>query len=357
MSFRRICGFGRAAAFVGMAFVAACGPTTVNVPPADGGVQQDRSVWTQDSGGRPPPCDPDDPNHQPQPEVCNSVDDDCNGAVDDNVPPRAKPEDPCVIQVCVLGGWQDAPPEFAEEICNGCDDDNDGCLDGNWVDGVCRPLTRQDPSFQGVGCPVAQQCQGGQWVSQGQATSSEEVCDCIDNDCDGVVDNIGVKPCMVMCNGTPNMGTKQCENCREVCKPQGIINVEVCDGKDNDCDGKVDEGVAPRPCPCGSGQEVCQNGQWVGACDQCRPGSTRWCDDPQYCHWGKQTCVVDPDGKARWGDCREVDERPPGCEGQLTYDPKCCERSGECCQDAFHTWQSCGHCEYQCAGSTFTPCS
>jgi hypothetical protein len=343
---------------------AACGPTTAFVDPIDGGQQdvsvnnqQDRWVWNPDAGGRPPPCDPDDPNHQPSPETCNGADDDCNGIVDDNVPPRANPESPCQIQVCSYGTWVDAPPEFAEEICNGCDDNNDGCVDGSFINGVCTPLSRQDPNNTGGGCPVIQKCTGGQWVNEGQGTATDEVCNCIDDDCDGIVDNIGLTPCMVTCGGVPNIGTWQCQNCTKVCKPNGIINIEVCDNKDNDCDGQTDEGINPQPCPCGSGQQTCSNGSWVGACDQCTPGTWRWCDDPQKCHWGKQNCVTDPDGNTYWDTCVEVTDRPTGCEGQLMYDANCCDRAGECCQDAFHTWQSCGHCETQCAGSTYTPCT
>jgi len=40
----------------------------------------------------------------------------------------------------------------------------------------------------------------------------------------------------------------------------------VCDGKDNDCNNKIDDGIT-RECttPCGKGVEVCAKGRW-GAC-------------------------------------------------------------------------------------------
>ena len=342
--------------------VAACGPTNLMGEQVDAGqqdvsVQQDRAVWNPDSGGRPPPCDPDDPNRQPTDEVCNSADDDCNGVVDDNVPPRTNPDVACQLQVCTLGQWVEAPPEFAEEICNGCDDDANGCVDGTYINNVCTPLSRQDPASPGGGCPMIQKCTGGQWVTEGQGTATDEVCNCIDDDCDGTVDNITHSPCTVMCGGILNFGTWQCQNCQKICKPTNIISIEICDNKDNDCDGITDEGVQPQPCPCGTGQQICQNGTWVGPCEGCVIGSKRWCDDPQKCYWGQQECVADPDGKGMWGTCVEVTDRPAGCEGQTMYDASCCDAAGECCQDAFHTWQSCGHCETQCAGSTYTPCT
>ncbi|HEY3357402.1 MAG TPA: MopE-related protein [Polyangia bacterium] len=344
----------------------ACGPTGLSGGDLDASVlpqqdaarppRQDAWVWNPDAGGRPPPCDPDDPNRLPQPEICNSVDDDCNGIIDDNVPPRANPAG-CGVQVCQLGQWVDAPPEFALEICNNCDDDNDGCADGNWENGICVPLKRQDPN-QTAGCPVIQKCVSGQWVNDGTSGPSTEICDGIDNDCDGVIDNIEPTPCMVMCAGTPNIGIKICQNGHEICKPNGFINIEICDGKDNDCDGLTDEGVPPEPCPCGSGQKTCQGGHMVGNCaTACVLGTTRWCDDPQKCHWGKQTCVTGPDGNV-WGTCVEVTERPAGCSAdELMYNAQCCDAAGECCQDAFHTWQSCGHCAAQCGGQTYVPCS
>ncbi|WP_157069412.1 VCBS repeat domain-containing M23 family metallopeptidase [Sandaracinus amylolyticus] len=50
-------------------------------------------------------------------------------------------------------------------------------------------------------------------------------------------------------------------------------SAETCDGRDQDCDGRVDEGVT-RACSsaCGSGTEACSGGGW-GACDAPQPSA------------------------------------------------------------------------------------
>ncbi|HEY5944071.1 MAG TPA: vWA domain-containing protein [Kofleriaceae bacterium] len=76
----------------------------------------------------------------------------------------------------------------------------------------------------------------------------------------------------------------------------GSASAEVCDGQDNDCDGKVDEDLS-RACStaCGAGTETCKSGAWTG------------CDAPQ-----PQTEICDGDDN----DCDgEVDEADNLCQG------------------------------------------
>ncbi|MGA1869270.1 MAG: MopE-related protein, partial [bacterium] len=88
-----------------------------------------------------------------------------------------------------------------------------------------------------------------------------EICDNKDNDCDGYVDEGLSRICSTPC-GT---GTEICQNGQWIGCSAPLPIAEICDNKDNDCDGYVDERLS-RICstPCGTGTEICQNGQWIG---------------------------------------------------------------------------------------------
>ena len=79
---------------------------------------------------------------------------------------------------------------------------------------------------------------------------------------------------------------------------------ETCDGRDNDCDGKKDEGLS-RSCgtACGSGKESCSGGRWVGC--TARQPAAEVCDGKDNDCDGQvdEGCPVKPDG----GPGREVD--------------------------------------------------
>jgi hypothetical protein len=100
--------------------------------------------------------------------------------------------------------------------------------------------------------------------------------------------------------------------------PAGCIpSEEICNGVDDDCNGQIDE-VAPLPCP-GGGYQYCVAGtlsQCPKRCETCMPGTQRICF-VSYCkYWAVQTCTAD--GKS-FGKCREVDAPPECAKTPSTY--------------------------------------
>jgi hypothetical protein len=120
-----------------------------------------------------------------------------------------------------------------------------------------------------------------------------------------------------------------------VCSPQP----ETCNGVDDDCNGKVDDGLPPIPCPNG-GERYCIAGAYSECprrCEVCVPGSERVCFTAFCTYWGTQACASD--GRS-FGPCKES-RVPSGCQAVTDMQKysadleKCCLAQGQCCLD---TW-------------------
>ncbi|MCB9638703.1 MAG: hypothetical protein H6727_07330 [Myxococcales bacterium] len=141
----------------------------------------------------------------------------------------------------------------ATEICNQKDDDCDGQVD-NGVNCACNPGDTRAcfsalPGFRNRGaCKDGIETCGasGQWAGQckGEVVPSNEVCNGKDDDCDGQVDDavsdVG-KECNVPGKSGPcQKGITECVSGKLQCKQTVQPKVEDCNGVDDDCDGKID---------------------------------------------------------------------------------------------------------------------
>lgn len=197
----------------------------------------------------------------PSEEVCNGSDDDCNGLVDDIGGGECSAGTGSCLRTgtwkCVGGAPRcDAQPGAARvETCNGVDDDCDGSVDEN--------QRIPEGCVVGVGgCTryFDQVCTDGEFTCEDAVAGepSVEVCNGLDDDCDGVVDDNAFErsseTCQVYVGQCVRPGLLTCEYGQWVCDlGLGEDPLDDCDGVDDDCDGEIDEDFVAETCTGGMG--------------------------------------------------------------------------------------------------------
>lgn len=227
-------------------------------------------------------------------EICNQRDDNCDGLTDEGFDLMNDPRNcgscghacqfdnaesickggKCAQSSC-LSGFADLDPDQAGceyrcpvypmlgEQCNGMDDDCDGLIDEEEelpdppaslckrLEGTpCEGTVAICDTREGIStwyCDYPEEVSFDPSIPDGIA-QEESLCDGIDEDCDGVVDevfpNLG-NACSRGIGGCADRGELVCNDSMDdvVCSAVEIIkgSAEICNGIDDDCDGEVDE--------------------------------------------------------------------------------------------------------------------
>ncbi len=157
-------------------------------------------------------------------------------------------------------------------------------------------------------CPGMQTCDPlVGWSACSAQPPSAEVCDGLDNDCDGVPDD-GLGNAEACTKSTPGIGT--CDGVKYCAGAPGWVcdapqpALETCDYLDNDCDGEVDEGFVID----GKYTTAQHCGACNKSCDGALPHATAYCDtfapvpscrvlecDPGYYKLNDLQCILPQD--------------------------------------------------------------
>jgi hypothetical protein len=184
----------------------------------------------------------------------------------------------------------------ADEVCDGVDNDCDGEVDNSPRDSglAC------DTGFDGICAAGVQECELGNLRCLGTSNPTDELCDGVDNDCDGEVDETTDATALWYADtdndryGDPEVSVRACAqpvgyvaqagDCDDGVSAVNPTATELCDSIDNNCDGTIDEGTAANALTWYADVDEDQQGDAASSVRACSQpvgyvSDTRDCDD------------------------------------------------------------------------------
>ncbi len=247
--------------------------------------------------------------------ACDNADNDCNGLVDESFDKTSD------VNNCGSCGNR-CIYNHAKALCTS----------GSCAMGDCEPgyadLNKDPKDGCEYACPV-------------NPPLADEECNALDDNCNGQIDE-GLATVGKLCDtglpGECKNGTMLCSGGIQACVAGKVASPEQCDGKDNDCDGSIDEdfNLDQNPLNCGKCGTVCSYTNATPLCDQgvckmgpCLPGYKDNNADPtDGC---EQSCEVWPPVAEK---CNGKDDDCDGMKDEgfdVLTDPDNCGICGKQC--------------------------